>query len=82
MTDAARMYRPLAAEEVKSAEAAGTNAANSRTKPDPIVPVPEDARPMQYRHREHGVPSNAWPYHDADSRVVGYSGSALSRSAE
>ncbi len=69
MTDAAQMYQPLSAEEVAADEVAGRAV---EVKPRPIVPVPEDAPRMQYRHREHGEPSRAWPYHDAGGQVVGY----------
>ncbi len=66
MTEAA-MFQPLSANEVATAEAASTSAAQCRTKPVPIVPVPADAPPMQYRHREHGEPSKVWSYLNADA---------------
>ena len=72
MTDAARMFQPLSADEVATAEAASTSAAQCRTRPVPIVPVPDAAAPMKYRHQDHGEPSSFWPYHDADGRLVGY----------
>jgi hypothetical protein len=66
------MYQPLAPEEVATTEMAGNGAALSRPKPIPIVPVPPDAPPMKYRHREHGEPSRVWRYHDATGTTVGY----------
>ena len=38
----------------------------------PIVPVPREASQMHYHHREHGAPSQCWPYHDAEGRLMGY----------
>ena len=64
------MFESLLPDEVATAEAGST--AKSQPKPVPIVPVPSNAPLMQYRHRDHGEPSKAWPYHDADGRVVGY----------
>jgi uncharacterized protein (DUF927 family) len=72
MTDAAPDFQPLAADEVAKAEAASTSAAQSRKKPNPIVPVPANALPMQYWHREHGEQSVAWEYHDAKGETVGF----------
>ena len=72
MTDAARMFQPLSADEVSKTEAASTSAAQGRSKSVPIVPAPPDAPPMQYRHWEHGEPSEAWEYHDAEGETVGF----------
>ena len=38
----------------------------------PIIPVPDGAPPMQYRHPKHGRPSASWAYRDAEGRLVGY----------
>src|SRR4051794_3304353 len=38
----------------------------------PIIPVPEDAPAVSYRHRTHGAPSAMWPYHDAEGRLLCY----------
>jgi hypothetical protein len=38
----------------------------------PICPVPSDAPPMRYRHKVFGAPTQAWPYHDAEGRLVAY----------
>ena len=72
MTDAAQMFQPLSPEKVAADEARGRAARAQDDKPVPIVPVPPDAPPIQYRHREHGEPSKAWPYHDAQGRLIGY----------
>ena len=69
MTDTARMFQPLLAEEVTAGE---VSTGTDKVKPRPIVPVPEDAPPMQYQHPKRGAPSKAWPYHDAGGQVVGY----------
>ncbi len=67
MTETA-MFQPLLPEEM--APSAATGDFTGKAKPVPIVPVPADAPPMQYRHREHGEPSRAWAYHDAGGDVV------------
>lgn len=38
----------------------------------PIVPVPEDAPPMRFRHPIYGAPSKTWTYTDAQSRAMCY----------
>ncbi len=68
MTDAAQMFQPLSPEEVAAPPNFGHE---QRPKPVPIVPVPDNAPPMQYRHREHGEPTSTWAYHDAGGQVVG-----------
>ena len=62
------MFEPLSHDELT------TTSAVESAKPTkvPIIPVPDDAPPMQFRHPEHGEPTKAWPYHDADGRNVGY----------
>ena len=65
----ATMFRPLSPEEV---EAADRGHAAPADRPVPIVPVPSDAQPKQYRHPKRGAPSMEWPYHDAGGQVVGY----------
>lgn len=61
------MFDPLTPDELASANAA--------PKPDdkqPIVPVPDDAPQMAFKHPKFGEPSKAWPYHDAAGKLVGY----------
>ena len=53
MTDAAQMFEPLAAEEVAAAD----RGHEQKPKPVPIVPVPADAPPMQYRQPTRGAPA-------------------------
>jgi putative DNA primase/helicase len=38
----------------------------------PILPVPEDAPAMAFKHSEIGAPAATWPYRDADGRLLGY----------
>ena len=68
------MFQPLSVEEVAAAALAAGEVADRahEVKPRPIVPVPEDAPPMQYRHPKRGAPSKAWAYLDAGGQVVGY----------
>jgi hypothetical protein len=62
------MFAPLAAGNgvARPARAA------ARSKPVPIVPVPADAPPCEWRHPKHGAPVAMWPYRDAEGRLVGY----------
>jgi hypothetical protein len=68
MAELAEMFAPLSPAEL----AATPNAGASEGEKQPIVPVPEDAPPMRFRHPQHGAPTRAWPYHDVDGRLVGY----------
>ncbi len=67
----AAMFQPLSAEEVAAADR-GRAARAPAGKPVPIVPVPADAPPMEYRHPKRGAPSKAWAYLDAQGQKVGY----------
>ena len=62
------MFAPLAAGD----GAAAPSGAHTRSKPVPIVPVPDDAPECAWRHPRHGPPVAKWPYHDAEGRLVGY----------
>ena len=65
----AEMFEPLS-----GAERARASGSEGEAKPQkvPIIPVPDDAPPMQYRHPKHGHPSASWAYRDAEGRLVGY----------
>lgn len=63
------MFAPLSDAEKASAAKAKPGKSAEKT---PIIPVPADAPPMKFRHPKHGEPSKAWPYHDAEGRLVGY----------
>ena len=65
----AAMFRPLLAEEVTAGE---VSTGTDKVKPRPIVPVPADAPPLDYRHPKRGAPSKAWAYLDAGGQVVGH----------
>ncbi|WP_268877969.1 DUF927 domain-containing protein [Cereibacter sphaeroides] len=63
------MFTKLSPDELAKAGAA--------PKPDekrPIVPVPADAPPMNFRHPTFGKPSKVWRYTMADGSLVGYVG--------
>ncbi len=68
MTEAARMFDPLTPEE----SAARPNSSPDKSGRRPIIPVPEDAPQMQFKHPKHGEPTHAWPYHDAQGGLVGF----------
>ena len=71
MNDRTAMFTPLTEEEL----AAGKDeAARAKDRPAkcPIVPVPDDAPALSFQHPKHGAPSKAWPYHDAEGRILGY----------
>lgn len=61
------MFAPLAPEEMATAEQAPKAATKT-----PIIPVPADAPAMRFKHPKLGEPSQAWPYHDTEGRLVGY----------
>ena len=63
-----KMFEPLSPQE----QAAQPTAAVKKPDKVPIVPVPENAPPMQFQHPVYGVPDGTWPYHDAQGRLVGY----------
>ena len=62
-------FAPLTPEELAAADGSGRfhPPADDRV---PIVPVPNDASPLRFRHPLHGEPSRTWPYFDADGRLV------------
>ncbi len=66
------MFEPLSPDEKAEAASASSRASSPAAESAPIVPVPDDAPPMRFRHPVHGEPSMTWPYHDADSGLVGY----------
>jgi uncharacterized protein (DUF927 family) len=65
----AEMFTPLTgAERTRAIGDEGS----AKPQKVPIIPVPDDAPVMQYRHRTHGHPSASWPYRGAEGRLVGY----------
>jgi len=60
------MFAPLSEEEL-SAEIPQQEA---KPRKQPIVPVPDDAPPMRFRHPEHGAPSKSWAYHNTQGQLV------------
>ncbi len=61
------MFQPLSAEEVTPVE---VSTGTDKVKPRPIVPVPADAPPLDYRHPKRGAPSKAWAYLDPDTYLA------------
>lgn len=61
------MFKPLTPAEI--AKAPKPKASDQKV---PIIPVPDDAPPMRFRHPKHGAPVATWCYRDAANRVVGY----------
>ncbi|MBL26159.1 MAG: hypothetical protein CMM50_01215 [Rhodospirillaceae bacterium] len=43
-----------------------------RNDKTPIIPAPDDAPPMNFRHPKHGLPSRTWEYRDGEGRLYGY----------
>jgi putative DNA primase/helicase len=37
-----------------------------------IIPVPESALPLRFKHPAYGEPVQIWPYHDGNGQLVGY----------
>jgi uncharacterized protein (DUF927 family) len=63
------MFAPLRDEDVA---AGATDASALKSKPVPIIPVPGNAPPCQWRHPKYGEPVATWAYLDAEGRLVGY----------
>ena len=69
MTTAQAMFSPLSAEEIANSEPTAASTTSTKT---PIIPVPDDAPPCNFRHPVHGDPTGRWPWHDAAGRLIGY----------
>lgn len=67
--DKAGMFAPLTADEMKASQAAGLAKGADKV---PILPVPDNAPQLRFKHPKYGVPSRTWPYHDAAGRLLGY----------
>ncbi|MBP2301954.1 hypothetical protein [Azospirillum picis] len=67
--DHAGMFAPLTPEETATSQPAGK--ATTAVKV-PILPVPDDAPELRFKHPKYGEPSRTWPYHDAAGRLLGY----------
>lgn len=61
------MYAPLSEDETASASTSRKHSTKT-----PIVPVPESAPEMKFKHPKHGLPTQFWPYKDGDGQLVGY----------
>lgn len=61
------MFEPLTPAE---ADTAATS--SKRATKVPIVPVPDDAPAMSFKHPKLGAPTRSWAYRDAEGRIVGY----------
>ena len=61
------MFEPLT-----PAEADTVATPQKRVTKVPIVPVPDDAPPMNFRLPKLGAPTRSWAYHDAEGHLVGY----------
>jgi putative DNA primase/helicase len=69
MAKAIGMFAPLTPEEREVATKNSIKIAPTKT---PIIPVPADAPPFNFRHPKHGEPTGKWAYHDVDGRLVAY----------
>lgn len=62
------MFSPLTPEENASSQGASARSNNRR----PILPVPDDAPEVKFRHPEFGIPTKRWPYHNAEGQLLFY----------
>lgn len=62
------MFAPLTADELDKAPKPKKQTGTIT----PIIPVPDDAPAMDYRHVKYGKPQTLWPYYDADGALWGY----------
>ena len=60
-------FDPLTAEELANAPQIEPEEVK-----EPIIPVPQSALPLRYRHPAFGKPVQIWPYHNCDGQLVGY----------
>jgi hypothetical protein len=65
------MFQPLSDEE-RTAPVGNGKAAASRPKITPIIPVPDNARPLDWQHPQYGRPVARWQYHTAEGGLVAY----------
>jgi hypothetical protein len=63
------MFDPLTDDERAAANDAPRRPKAAKA---PIIPVPDDAPPLSFRHPEWGPPVAAWPYYDRAGRLMGY----------
>jgi putative DNA primase/helicase len=69
MAKAIGMFAPLTSEEC---EVATKNSKKMAATKIPIIPVPSDAPPFNFRHPKYGEPTGKWAYHDVDGRLIAY----------
>lgn len=67
--DNAGMFAPLTPEDAKASHEVGPTKAVVKA---PILPVPDNAPPLRFKHPKYGEPSRTWPYRDAAGRLLGY----------
>ena len=67
MGDATKMFDPIS--DADRAQAATASIGDDKM---PIVPVPADAPPCEYRHPKFGKPTQLWSYHDIDGNLIGH----------
>lgn len=60
-------YAPLTAEEHAAAPKP-----SARASKEPIVPVPDDAPALNFKHPAYGRPVAVWAYRDATGALLGY----------
>lgn len=64
-------FAPLTDDEIASASEAEPKA--KKTEKVPIIPVPEDAPPLNFKISAlGGAPKRIWAYRDAEGRLLGY----------
>jgi len=63
------MFAPLNETELASDPA---GAMDDGVRHTPIVPVPEDAPPMDFKYRKFGKPDKVWTYRDAEGHLVAH----------
>lgn len=59
-------FAPVSAEEASLAQSP------AKFEKVPVLPVPGDAPPMNYKHPEYGRPVRVWEYRDESGALLGY----------
>lgn len=62
-------FAPISPEEAAAVANASTKEGDEKT---PIVPVPDDAPEMSFKHPAFGKPVRMWAYRDGAGRLLGY----------
>lgn len=64
--------QPIVRPSAAAVEAARAKTEREKRNGQVILPVPDNAPPVDFRHRERGEPSRVWTYRNAAGQIFGY----------